>query len=134
MTAKPNADTAVAPKVAQPGEHFFEMAKLDTVHGGPDYSSAIGTAVTGERMMTALMRMPAGTGSDPHYHANEQWIYVIEGVLEMSVGEVTQQARPGTVVYIPSNAVHNARVIGDADVVFFTVKDTSQGLQGTRKD
>ena len=125
--------TAKAPRVAGPGEYFFEMIKVDAVLGGPDYSSAIGPAIVGDRMMTGLMRMPAGTGSDPHSHPNEQWIFVIEGNLEMNVGETSQVAAPGTVIYIPSDIVHNAKVHGDADVVFFTVKDTSHGLHGIKQ-
>ena len=120
--------------VAGPGEYFFEMTKLEQVQGGPDYSSALGTAVEGERMLVALMRMPAGTGSDPHSHPNEQWIYVLEGTLEMDVGGTVRTAAPGTAVYVPGNVVHHATVRGDRDVVFFTVKDTSWGLQGVRAD
>ncbi|WP_239025102.1 cupin domain-containing protein [Rhodoligotrophos defluvii] len=124
---------AASPTIARPGEYFFEMAGLDEVQGGPDYSSAVGTAVVGERMMTALMRMPAGTGSDPHSHPNEQWIFVLQGTLEMFVGETSRLATPGMAIYIPADIVHHARVSGDDDVVFFTVKDTSHGLHGTRQ-
>jgi quercetin dioxygenase-like cupin family protein len=99
--------------VARPGEYFFEMAKLDRVQAGPDYSSALGTAVEGERMLVAVMRMAAGTGSDPHSHSNEQWIYVLEGTLEMDVGGTIQAALPGTAVYVPGNVVHHATVRGD---------------------
>lgn len=127
------APAANKPRVAGPGEYFFEMTKLDPVHGGPDYSSAIGPAVVGDRMMTGLMRMPAGTGSDPHSHPNEQWIFVVEGSLEMFVGDTARVALPGTVIYIPSGVEHHAKVHGDADVVFFTVKDTSHGLHGIKR-
>ena len=71
------------------------MTKLDEVQGGPDYSSALGTAVEGERMIVGLMRMAAGTGSDPHSHPNEQWIYVLEGTLEMEVGGKMQTRGAG---------------------------------------
>jgi quercetin dioxygenase-like cupin family protein len=128
--APPRAASGGKVTVAGPGEYFFEMTRLDPVQGGPDYSSALGTAVEGERMLVAVMRMAAGTGSDPHSHPNEQWIYVLEGTLEMEVGGKVQTAPPGTAVYVPGNVVHHATVRGDKDVVFFTVKDTSWGLQG----
>jgi quercetin dioxygenase-like cupin family protein len=119
-------------KVTVPGaeEYFFEMTKLDEVLGGPKYSSALGTAIEGEKMMIALMRMAAGTGSEPHSHPNEQWIFLLEGTLDMNVGGKVQGAKPGTAIYVPGNTMHHAKVRGDKDVVFFTVKDTSWGLHG----
>ena len=127
---KPTERTAGKVTLAGPGEYYFQMTQLDEVLGGPDYSSALGTAIEGEKMIVGLMRMAAGTGSDPHSHPNEQWIYVLEGTLEMEVGGQVQNATPGTAIYVPGNVIHHAQVRGDKDVVFFTVKDTSWGLQG----
>lgn len=127
----PSARTPGA-KRAQPGEYHFELAKLDPILGGPEYSTAHGGCVEGERMMVALMRMPAGTGSEPHSHPNEQWIYILEGELQSEVGGKRHIARPGSVVYIPANTVHHARAAPGSDVVFFTVKDASHGLHGIK--
>jgi quercetin dioxygenase-like cupin family protein len=119
-------------KRAGPGEHFFELAKLDPIMGGPEYSSANGTCVEGDRMMVALMRMPAGTGAQAHSHPNEQWIFVLEGTLDCEVGGKGARVQAGSVVYVPSNVVHSTKVVGDRDVVFFTCKDTSHGLHGIK--
>jgi oxalate decarboxylase/phosphoglucose isomerase-like protein (cupin superfamily) len=35
-------------------------------------------------------------------------------------------------VYVPSNVIHSAEATPEADVVFFTVKDASHGLHGTK--
>ncbi len=59
-------------KRAGAGEHHFELAKVNHILGGPDYSTAAGACIEGDRMMVALMRMPAGTGAEPHSHPNEQ--------------------------------------------------------------
>jgi hypothetical protein len=64
---------------AGPEEYCFDLATIEKVHGGPDYTTATGPCVEGERMIVALMRMPAGTGAAPHSHPNEQWIYIVEG-------------------------------------------------------
>lgn len=120
-------------KRAGAGEHYFELAKLNHIMGGPEYSSANGTCVEGERMMVALMRMPAGTGAEPHSHPNEQWIFVVEGTLDSDVGGKKNRVEAGSVVYIPSNVVHSTKVVGDRDVVFFTCKDTSHGLHGIKQ-
>lgn len=121
------------PLTPGPEENFFEMAKLDEIAGGPDYSSAMGTSVAGDKMIVALMRMSVGTGADAHSHPNEQWILVLEGELEMTIDGRSQVAIPGVAVYVPGDAVHSSRVHGEQDVVFFTVKDTSWGLQGIRQ-
>jgi quercetin dioxygenase-like cupin family protein len=119
-------------KRAGPGEHVFDLAKVNRVMGGPDYSSAQGGCVEGDRMIVALMRMAAGTGAEPHSHPNEQWIYVLEGTFRGKIGDREIEARPGSVVYIPPNVVHSGGATKDADVVFFTCKDASHGLQGTK--
>ena len=83
-------------------------------------------------MIVALMRMPAGTGAEPHSHPNEQWMYVVEGTFTANIDGKTFKAKPGTVLHIPPNIVHSVRATGESDGAFFTVKDTSHGLWGNR--
>ena len=116
---------------AQPGEHLFDLAKLNRIKGGPAYSSVFGGVVEGDRMIVALMRMPAGTVSEPHHHPNEQWIFVLEGEMESTVEGKTYRIGPGCVLYIPSDAIYSGRCL-DQDAVFFTVKDSSHGLHGIK--
>jgi quercetin dioxygenase-like cupin family protein len=117
---------------ARPGEYVFDLTGLNKIKGGPDYSSVEGGCVEGDRMIVALMRMPAGTGAEPHSHPNEQWIYILEGTFKAKIGDQEVEARPGSVVYIPANIVHSGRATPDADVVFFTVKDASHSLHGLK--
>ena len=51
-------------KRAGDGEYLFDLAKVNHILGGPDYSTANGACVEGDRMIVGLMRMPAGTGAD----------------------------------------------------------------------
>jgi len=125
-------DRTPGAKRAGPGEHLFNLAKVNRIMGGPDYSSAQGGCVEGDRMIVALMRMAAGTGAEPHSHPNEQWIYVLEGTFKAKIGDQEIEAKPGSVVYIPANAIHSGGATKDADVVFFTCKDASHGLQGNK--
>jgi quercetin dioxygenase-like cupin family protein len=115
---------------AGPGEHHFDLAGANQIEGGPGYSTAMGSCVEGDRMMVALMRMPAGTGAAPHSHPNEQWIYILEGTFEGDIGGKKVSARAGSVVYVPADVVHSGGATSDADVLFFTVKDTSHSLHG----
>jgi len=119
-------------KRAGPGEHFFDLSEVNSIRGGPAYSSVFGGCVEGDRMIVALMRMPAGTGAQPHSHPNEQWIFVLEGTLVADVEGHRQTAKPGTLIYIPADAVHRASATPEGDVLFFTVKDASHGLHGIK--
>jgi len=119
-------------KRAGPGEYLFDLARINHIKGGPEYSSVEGGVVEGDRMIVALMRMPAGTGAVAHSHPNEQWIYILEGTVKAKIGDTELTATPGSVIYVPSNAIHSAQATPEADVVFFTVKDASHSLHGTR--
>ncbi len=106
-------------KRAGNGEYVFDLTKVNHILGGPDYSTANGACVEGERMIVALMRMPAGTGAEPHSHPNELWIYVLQG-------------KAGSVIYVPANVVHSGKATADGDVVFFTCKDATHSLHGVK--
>ena len=131
MSSQPLARTPGA-KRAGPGEHLFDLASINHIKGGPHYSSVEGGVVEGDRMIVALMRMPAGTGAETHSHPNEQWIYILEGTFAGEVEGKPFEAKPGTVLYIPSNAMHSGKATKDGDVVFFTVKDSSYSLHGIK--
>jgi quercetin dioxygenase-like cupin family protein len=119
-------------KRAGQGEYLFELAKVNRIKAGPDYSTAEGACVEGDRMIVALMRMAAGTGAEPHSHPNEQWIYVLEGACQGKIGDKEVEAKAGSVLYIPSDTVHWVKATPEADMVFFTVKDASHSLHGIK--
>ena len=100
-------------KRAGAGEYVFDLASVNHILGGPDYSTANGSCVEGDRMIVGLMRMPAGTGAEPHSHPNEQWIYILEGVFHANVGGKAIEAKPGAVVYIPADVVHSGKAGAD---------------------
>ena len=131
MASQPAPRTAGA-KRAGPGEHLFDLATVNHIKGGPDYSSVEGGVVEGDRMIVALMRMPAGTGAETHSHPNEQWIYILEGTFQGKIGDRDIEAKAGSVLYVPSNVVHSGGATQEADVVFFTVKDASHSLHGIK--
>jgi quercetin dioxygenase-like cupin family protein len=116
------------------GRYTFDLGKLSTIDAGPGYSTAHGPVVEGDRMQIGLMRMSKGTGSRPHSHPNEQWIYVMQGTLESEVAGVKSRGGVGSLIYIPANVVHSAMATGEGDVVFLTAKDTSHGIAGKATD
>jgi quercetin dioxygenase-like cupin family protein len=137
--AEAKSDTPPQPKTAGAiragnGRYTFDLARLNTIDAGPGYSTSHGPVVEGDRIQVGLMRMPKGTGSRPHSHPNEQWIYVMQGTLESEVAGVKSRAGSGSLIYIPANAVHSAMATPDADVIFLTAKDMTHGIAGTAVD
>src|SRR5262245_57836311 len=114
------------------GEYVFDLAKVNHILGGPDYSTANGACVEGDRMIVGLMRMPAGTGAEPHSHPNEQWIYILEGTFRATIGGKEILAKAGWVLSVPANVVHASNATPEADVLFFSVKDASHNLHGIK--
>ncbi|HTP96872.1 MAG TPA: cupin domain-containing protein [Burkholderiales bacterium] len=114
------------------GRFVFELARLERIAAGPGYSTAEGPVIEGERMQVGLISMPRGTGSQPHSHPNEQWIYLLKGNARVVIGDQPETlARPGTLIYVPAGVVHSFVATPDEDVQFFTVKDMSHGIAGT---
>jgi len=131
MTSALAARTPGATRAA-PGEYVFDLGTVAKIMGGPAYSTAHGPCVEGDRMIVALMRMPGGTGAEPHSHPNEQWIYILEGTFHATIGDKAVEAKPGAVVYVPADVMHSGKAGADGDVVFFTVKDASHSLHGVK--
>lgn len=119
---------------AQAGEYAFELARLNHIEAGPDYSTSNGSVLEGDRILVGLMRMPAGTCAGRHSHPNEQWIYIMEGTFEAVIEGQQVVAPAGTILFIPANAMHEGKATPDADVLFFTVKDTAHSIHGIRAD
>ena len=103
MAQQAEAARTPGAKRAGAGEYVFDLAQVNHILGGPDYSTANGACVEGDRMIVALMRMPAGTGAEPHSHPNEQWIYILEGTFRARIGDQEIEAKPGSVVYVPAD-------------------------------
>jgi quercetin dioxygenase-like cupin family protein len=113
------------------GRYVFDMSRANAIDANPDYTTARGAVIEGDRMLVGLMHMPRGTGGAPHTHPNEQWIHVIKGTLVGEVDGVAIRAPAGSLIYVPAGVVHCAYATPDEDVVFFTAKDRSHGIGGT---
>src|SRR3979490_2949198 len=94
-------------KRAAPGEYLFDLAKVNHILGGPDYSTANGACVEGDRMIVGLMRMPAGTGAEAHSHPNEQWIYILQGTFRATIEGKTVEPKCGPLLCLPPHAMHS---------------------------
>ncbi len=80
--------------------------------------------ITGDRMMLAHVYLKKGCIVPKHHHENEQFTYILEGVLRFRIGDDGAEVvdvRAGEVLHIPSNVPHEAEALEDTlDVDVFS--------------
>lgn len=64
------------------------------------------TLVWGERAMLLHNTFEAGSTMAVHSHPHEQITYIVEGALDVSIGEQVYSLTAGDSLLIPSNAPH----------------------------
>lgn len=116
------------------GNFIFRLMDMEGIKTGERYSSAVGPVVEGERTQVGLMRKEKGTGARPHSHPNEQWNYVVQGRMRVTVDGEESIVGPGTLLYFPPNIVHSTVALPEEDAYFFVVKDMTHGIQGNPVD
>ena len=52
-----------------------------------------------------------------HQHSGPQWVYVLQGVLLMTVGGEVITAREGDVVHVPAGTAHQLEALDDSFVL-----------------
>jgi quercetin dioxygenase-like cupin family protein len=75
-----------------------------------------GGAVKADRPELSLLEITfdPGSGVDPHFHkGHSDSFYVLEGELELHLGDEVVHATPGTYVLAPPNVVHHFQNTGD---------------------
>lgn len=116
------------------GNFIFHLMDMEGIKTGERYSSAVGPVVEGQRTQVGLMRKEKGTGARPHSHPNEQWNYVVQGRMRVTVDGEESIVGPGTLLYFPPNIVHSTVALPEEDAYFFVVKDMTHGIQGNPVD
>lgn len=80
--------------------------------------------ITGERMMLTHVYLKKGAVVPLHSHENEQFTYILEGVLRFWLDDEESEPidiRAGEVLHIPSNIPHKAEALEDTlDVDVFS--------------
>jgi mannose-6-phosphate isomerase-like protein (cupin superfamily) len=72
------------------------------------------TEDTGGAFSALMCYHEPGEGPPPHVHySQEEYFFVVDGTYELTVADKTVKAGPGTMVFIPRNAVHTFRNCGD---------------------
>ena len=79
-------------------------------------------SVAGELIKIGVVTYQLGEGPPPHFHPNEeQFILMLEGRMNMLLGEETRVIGPGDLVHIPRNTRHGIKVV-EGPAVFFACK------------
>ncbi len=66
----------------------------------------------GERIMISLVEIDAGAVVPPHAHPHEQAGIVLEGEMELTIGEERRILKKGEAYIIPGGTEHSARSAG----------------------
>ena len=99
---------------------FYKMSELEKVEAG--IGGGVTQSVPGELMKAGTITYPAGGGPPPHVHPNEeQFVLMLEGKLNMILGDETRIVEHGDLIHIPRNVRHGIHIL-EGPAVFYTVK------------
>ena len=108
----------------QPPENHGHPGSISRVIMGPgarrdDRPAALDT----ERLIIHTNEYePSGMSGDGHAHPDqEQAFYILEGDIEVEVGDETYRLGPGDCVLLPRNVFHKHRNIGDTPLKFLFI-------------
>ena len=119
-------------------QHVYQLDTLESAPPGR-CSAAItpreagkggwtGAVVKGQRIQMALASKERGAGSPLAAEANEQFSYVIRGVLIADIDGEIVRVPEGHVVHVPAGVPHSLAASADGDVLYCVMKDTRGGF------
>lgn len=71
----------------------------------------------GKNMMLSYLEMEPGAEVPMHSHPHEQGGMLIQGTLQLTIGEETRICQPGSMFLIPPNVMHRALALDQKCVV-----------------
>ncbi|HEX5651470.1 MAG TPA: cupin domain-containing protein [Chitinophagaceae bacterium] len=87
----------------------------------------------GKDLTLGYVEIKAGSDLPAHHHIHEQITYIIEGRLDMKIGDQSCSLTAGMFYVIPSNVQHSAIAVTDCKVidVFNPVREDYKPLSTT---
>jgi mannose-6-phosphate isomerase-like protein (cupin superfamily) len=93
----------IAPKVLRPGEGKYVVIGS----GSRCTFKVVGADTHGHFGLFEFAMEPGAAGPKPHiHHGIEEIFYVVEGEIELLVGEEKLSTKPGTLALVPRGTVH----------------------------
>ena len=81
---------------------------------GLDMKVLLTTEATDGALSVIIGSHKPGEGPPDHVHfSQEEVFFIVEGTYELSIGDQTSTAGPGTIVFIPRNVVHRFKNVGN---------------------
>src|SRR5258708_17332929 len=81
---------------------------------GLDMKVLVTTEATGGAISVLMAWHKPGEGPPDHVHfSQEETFFIVEGTYELTIGDQTATAGPGTLVFIPRNVMHRFKNVGD---------------------
>ncbi len=90
-------------------------------------------SITGGKLMANWVTIEPNREMPRHHHPHEQLGIMLEGVMELTLGDETRLIRAGDAYTIPPNLPHNARTLDEGCVVldiFTPPREDYGGEQG----
>lgn len=97
-------------------------------------SSTVGAVLASSHIACTLGHQARGTGAKAHTHPNEQFNFVLQGVMMNDIEGDRVFASRGMILHTPGMAVHTGLACPDEDLVFLAIKDTRHGITGPPVD
>ncbi|MGA7672142.1 MAG: cupin domain-containing protein [Nitrolancea sp.] len=91
--------------------------KLDDVKPFSPLEGFLMQSITGGDMMANWVRIEPNRVMPRHQHPQEQLGVMLEGSLELTIGEETRLLKPGDAYTIPGDVAHHARTYDDGCLV-----------------
>jgi quercetin dioxygenase-like cupin family protein len=106
---------------------FIDTNQLNVKEPLPGWK---GRYFNSDSMTFGYYDVAAGASIHEHSHPNEEVWHVIEGELEVMIGEQTQVAGPGAVAVVPPNTMHSVKALsnGRAIVVDYPLRQSIGGV------
>lgn len=97
---------------------YFNLDEIEADLITPEYSSAVGPNIRGEKIEVGRFFYPKGSEARTHAHPNEQFQIVIRGRARFITGDEEKILGPGDVIHNLPNVEHGIlEVLEDLEVI-----------------
>jgi len=113
---------------------FYRFEHFEKQRVVPHLSTGQGAVLEKEYLFFRRVYKERASGSAPHYHPNEQFLFVLEGRINVLVGRVRRVLSPGALIHIPPNALHQNMATEEGQANYLYLKDRTWSLVGVAGD
>jgi len=113
---------------------FYRLENFKKIQAVPHLSTGQGAVIEKEYLFFRRVYKEKASGSAPHYHPNEQFLFVLEGRINVLVGRVRRILSPGSLIHIPPHALHQNMATEEGQANYLYLKDRTWSLVGVAED